>query len=79
MTLFRQLYFLLFGLFLLVVTGLALVQFTETRSFLTKQMESDLNNASHSLGLMLQPVLEVGDTANVDALVNVIFEFQKKM
>ena len=74
MTLFRQLYSLLFGLFLLVVTGLGLVQFTETRSFLIKQMESDLNNASHSLGLMLSPALETGDSATVDALVNVIFE-----
>ncbi|MCF1431627.1 MAG: EAL domain-containing protein [Shewanella sp.] len=74
MTLFRQLYSLLFGLFLLVVTGLALVQFTETQSFLTKQMESDLNNASHSLGLMLSPALEAGDSATVDTLVNVIFE-----
>ncbi len=74
MTLFRQLYSLLFGLFLLVVIGLGLVQFTETRSFLTKQMESDLNNASHSLGLMLSPALEAGDSATVDALVNVIFE-----
>ena len=74
MTLFRQIYSLLFSLFLLVVASLGYVQFTETQSFLTKQMESDLNNASTSLGLMLTPALEAGDTAAAETLVNVIFE-----
>lgn len=74
MTLFRQIYSLLFGLFLLIVASLGYVQFTETQSFLTKQMESDLNNASTSLGLMLTPALEAGDTAATETLVNVIFE-----
>lgn len=74
MTLFRQIYALLFGLFLLVVTSLGYVQFTETQSFLIKQMESDLNNASHSLGIMLVPALENGDDVGAETLVNVIFE-----
>ncbi|WP_076543280.1 EAL domain-containing protein [Shewanella sp. UCD-KL21] len=74
MTLFRQIYALLFGLFLLVVTSLGYVQFTETQSFLSKQMESDLNNASHSLGIMLVPALENGDDIGAETLVNVIFE-----
>lgn len=74
MTLFRQIYSLLFSLFLLVVASLGYIQFTETQSFLTKQMESDLNNASNSLGLMLAPALEAGDTAGAETLINVIFE-----
>lgn len=74
MTLFRQIYSLLFSLFLLVIASLGYVQFTETQSFLTKQMESDLNNASTSLGLMLAPALQAGDTAAAETLVNVIFE-----
>ncbi|MCL1091342.1 EAL domain-containing protein [Shewanella profunda] len=74
MTLFRQIYSLLFSLFLLVVASLGYVQFTETQSFLTKQMESDLNNVSNSLGLMLTPALEAGDTVAAETLVNVIFE-----
>ena len=74
MTLFRQIYALLFGLFLLVVISLGYVQFTETKSFLEKQMASDINNASHSLGLMLVPALEAGDMAQAETLINVIFE-----
>ncbi|MCG9713176.1 EAL domain-containing protein [Shewanella insulae] len=74
MTLFRQIYSLLFGLFLVVVISLAYVQFTETQSFLTKQMESDLNNTSHSLGIMLVPDLEAGDIVGAETLINVIFE-----
>lgn len=72
MTLFRQIYSLLFGLFLVVVISLAYVQFTETQSFLTKQMESDLNNTSHSLGIMLVPDLEAGDIVGAETLINVI-------
>ncbi|MBV7317158.1 EAL domain-containing protein [Shewanella sp. NIFS-20-20] len=74
MTLFRQLYALLFSLFILVIATTGYVQFTETQDFLRKQMESDLNNASHSLGLMLAPALESGDNATAETLVNVIFE-----
>ena len=74
MTLFRQIYSLLFGLFLLVVASLGYVQFTETQSFLTKQMESDLNNTSNSLGIMLVPDLEAGDIVGAETLINVIFE-----
>ncbi|MBR9728191.1 EAL domain-containing protein [Shewanella intestini] len=74
MTLFRQIYALLFGLFLLTITSLAYIQITQTQRFLTKQMHSEINNASHSLGLMLTPVLEAGDNSAADTLVNVIFE-----
>ncbi|MCL1078099.1 EAL domain-containing protein [Parashewanella spongiae] len=74
MTLFRQIYALLFGLFILVIVSVGYVQFTETQKFLTKQMESDINNASHSLGLMLVPALEAGDMVQAETLVNVIFE-----
>ncbi|GIU46264.1 EAL domain-containing protein [Shewanella colwelliana] len=74
MTLFRQIYSLLFGLFLVVVMSLAYVQFTETQSFLSKQMESDLNNTSNSLGIMLVPDLEAGDIVGAETLINVIFE-----
>ncbi len=74
MTLFRQIYSLLFGLFLVVVTSLAYVQFTQTQSFLTKQMESDLNNTSNSLGIMLVRDLEAGDIVGAETLINVIFE-----
>lgn len=74
MTLFNQINSLLFGLFLLVMSSLLYFQFTETKAFMVNQMESDLNNTSTSLSLMLKPHLEMGDEATVDTLVNVIFE-----
>ena len=74
MTLFNQINSLLFSLFLLVMSSLLYFQFTETRAFMVNQMESDLNNTSTSLSLMLKPHLETGDEAMVDTLVNVIFE-----
>ncbi|MEI6859039.1 MAG: EAL domain-containing protein [Shewanella sp.] len=74
MTLFRQIYSLLFGLFLLMAASLGYVQFTETQNFLNKQMESDLNNISNSLGIMLILELEAGDIVGAETLINVIFE-----
>jgi methyl-accepting chemotaxis protein len=74
MTLFNQINSLLFALFLLVISSLVYFQFTETKSFMVNQMESDLNNTVTSLSLMLKPHLETGDAATVDTLVNVIFE-----
>lgn len=74
MTLFNQINSLLFGLFLLVMSSLVYFQFTETREFMSNQMQSDLNNASTSLSLMLKPHLETGDEVTVETLVNVIFE-----
>lgn len=81
MTLFNQINSLLFALFLLVMSSLVYFQFTETKSFMINQMESDLNNTVTSLSLMLKPHLETGDEATVDTLVNVIFEggFYKKV
>jgi diguanylate cyclase (GGDEF)-like protein len=74
MTLFSQINSLLFALFLLVMSSLVYFQFTETKDFMSNQMESDLNNTVTSLSLMLKPHLETGDEATVDTLVNVIFE-----
>jgi EAL domain-containing protein (putative c-di-GMP-specific phosphodiesterase class I)/GGDEF domain-containing protein len=74
MTLFNQINSFLFGLFLLVMCSLVYFQFTETKAFMVSQMESDLNNTSTSLGLMLKPHLETGDEAVVNTLVNVVFE-----
>lgn len=74
MTLFREINSLLFGLFLLVMSSLVYFQFTQTRDFMSQQMDSDLNNTITSLGLMLKPHLETGDVATAETLVNVIFE-----
>lgn len=74
MTLFREINSLLFGLFLLVMSSLVYFQFTQTRDFMSQQMESDLNNTLTSLGLMLKPHIETGDVATAETLVNVIFE-----
>lgn len=74
MTLFNQINSLLLGLFLLVMSSLFYFQFSETSAFMSNQMESDLNNTSTSLSLMLKPHLETGDVATVETLINVIFE-----
>lgn len=74
MTLFHQINSLLFGLFLLVMSSLVYFQFDQTKSFMDSQIESDLNNTTHALTLMLQPHLETGDIASAETVVNVIFE-----
>ena len=61
MTLFNQINSLLFALFLLVMSSLVYFQFTETKSFMVNQMDSDLNNTVTSLSLMLKTkILHLG-------------------
>ena len=81
MTLFNQIRTFLFGLFLLVMCSLVYFQFTQTKEFMDTQIESDLNNTSHALTLMLKPHLETGDIAAAETVINVIFEggFYKKV
>ncbi|WP_298771467.1 EAL domain-containing protein [uncultured Shewanella sp.] len=74
MTLFRQIYSLLLILFLIIILSISYFQFYETKSFLTQQMRSDLNNTSTSLGLMLVPELEAGNAEQVKTLINTLFE-----
>ena len=81
MTLFNQINSFLFGLFLLVMCSLAYFQFNQTKEFMNTQIESDLNNTTHALSLMLKPHLETGDTVAAETVINVIFEggFYKKV
>lgn len=81
MTLFNQINSLLFGLFLLVMSSLVYFQFSQTQALMDSQIESDLNNTTHALTLMLQPHLETGDVVAAETVVNVIFEggFYKKV
>jgi len=81
MTLFNQIRSFLFGLFLLVMFSLVYFQFTQTKEFMDTQIESDLNNTTHALSLMLKPHLETGDIAAAETVINVIFEggFYKKV
>lgn len=81
MTLFNQIRSFLFGLFLLVMCSLVYFQFTQTKEFMDTQIESDLNNTTHALSLMLKPHLETGDIAAAETVINVIFEggFYKKV
>tara|TARA_R110002167_G_scaffold23561_4_gene83705 strand:- start:884 stop:2752 length:1869 start_codon:yes stop_codon:yes gene_type:complete len=54
--------------------SLVYFQFTQSRDFMSQQMQSDLNNTMTSLGLMLQPHIETGDMVSAETLINVIFE-----
>jgi len=81
MTMFKQIRSFLFTLFLVVVCSLLYFQFTQTKEFMDTQIESDLNNTTHALTLMLKPHLETGDIAAAETVINVIFEggFYKKV
>ena len=74
MTMFKQIRSFLFTLFLVVVCSLLYFQFTQTKEFMDTQIESDLNNTTHALTLMLKPHLETGDIAAAETVINVIFE-----
>ncbi|MDO6687931.1 MULTISPECIES: bifunctional diguanylate cyclase/phosphodiesterase [unclassified Agarivorans] len=74
MTLYRQLLIVV----LLIYGGLLAVVFSieigNTRSYLSEQQLSDVNNTSTSLGLSLSPYLEDGDVVGAESVINAMFD-----
>lgn len=61
-------------LFLFIICGVSYIQLAENKEFLNSQMESELNNTSQALSLMLTSALEKNDIALVKTIINVVFE-----
>ncbi|QIZ78024.1 LapD/MoxY N-terminal periplasmic domain-containing protein [Ferrimonas lipolytica] len=74
MTLYKQLSTFVFTVFLLVVAGLSTGQLNETRGFLYQQMQSELDNSSQALSLMLQPSMEQADKVAAETLITAMFD-----
>ncbi|WP_028116501.1 bifunctional diguanylate cyclase/phosphodiesterase [Ferrimonas senticii] len=74
MTLYKQLSSLIFLVFGLVVLGLSLGQLREARQFIDAQMQSELNNSSQALTLMLQPAMEQADKVAAQTMITALFE-----
>ncbi|WP_298439459.1 EAL domain-containing protein [uncultured Ferrimonas sp.] len=74
MTLYKQLSTFIFSIFVLVAVGLSWGQLNEARGFLYQQMQSELNNSSQALTLMLQPSMEQADKVAAEALITAMFE-----
>ncbi|WP_406609512.1 EAL domain-containing protein [Agarivorans sp. JK6] len=74
MTLYRQLLIVV----LLIYGGLLAVVFSieigNTRSYLSEQQLSDVNNTSTSLGLSLSPYLEDEDVIGAESVINAMFD-----
>ncbi len=74
MTLYRQLLLVV----LLIYGGLLAVVFSieigNTRTYLSEQQLSDVNNTSTSLGLSLSPYLEDGDMVAAESVINAMFD-----
>ncbi len=74
MTLFKQLSLLMLAVFITVVLVLSWGQLLELRSFLYRQMQSELDNSSQALSLMLQPYMEQADRAGAETMITALFE-----
>ncbi|WP_432451816.1 bifunctional diguanylate cyclase/phosphodiesterase [Agarivorans sp. QJM3NY_29] len=74
MTLYRQLLIVV----LLIYGGLLAVVFTidvnNTRTYLSEQQLSDVNNTVTSLGLSLSPYLEANDKVAAESVINAMFD-----
>ncbi|GAA5186792.1 bifunctional diguanylate cyclase/phosphodiesterase [Ferrimonas gelatinilytica] len=74
MTLFKQLSLLMLAVFITVILVLSWGQLSELRSFLYRQMQSELDNSSQALSLMLQPYMEQADRAGAETMITAMFE-----
>ncbi|WP_207063019.1 LapD/MoxY N-terminal periplasmic domain-containing protein [Motiliproteus sp. SC1-56] len=74
MTLYRQIVLMTLLLFTLLLVAVLSLQFTHTRDYLARQMQTDVQNTVTSLGLSLLPHLETGDQAAAESVVSVVFD-----
>lgn len=74
MTLYRQLIIFTFLLFLLLFTGTWYAKLESTRSFLTSQLESHVQDTATSLALSISPHIAKKDMATVEGMVSAVFD-----
>ena len=74
MTLFRQILMVILLGFAVNLMGVLWLEFDTTRGYLNHQLESDLNNASTSMGMALTPHMAEGDKVMVESTLNAYFD-----
>lgn len=74
MTLYRQLIIVIASLFMLLFGGTLLLNFFNTKTFLTTQLESHAQDTATSLGLSLSPHMAENDIATMTSMVDALFD-----
>ena len=74
MTLFRQLFTWMLGIFFLLLIAVMGVELNTTRNFLLSQQTAEMNNTVNSMGLALAPYLEANDKVAAESVVNALFD-----
>lgn len=74
MTLFRQLLMVILLGFAANLIGVLWLEFNATRQYLSNQLESDLNNTSTSLSMVITPQLTQDDPVMLDSMLTAYFD-----
>ncbi|MBJ6752440.1 bifunctional diguanylate cyclase/phosphodiesterase [Geomonas anaerohicana] len=74
MTLYRQLIIFTVVLFLLLFTGTWYAKLANTRTFLTNQLESHVQDTATSLALSISPHVAQKDLTLVEGMINALFD-----
>lgn len=74
MTLYRQLFTWMLGIFFLLLITVMGVELNSTRNFLLMQQTSEVNNTINSMGLALAPYLEENDKVATESVINALFD-----
>lgn len=74
MTLYRQLIIFTVVLFLLLFTGTWYAKLANTRTFLTDQLESHVQDTATSLALSISPHVAEKDLTTVEGMINALFD-----
>ncbi|TGU70348.1 EAL domain-containing protein [Geomonas terrae] len=74
MTLYRQLIIFTVVLFLLLFTGTWYAKLANTRTFLTDQLESHVQDTATSLALSVSPHVAQKDLTTVEGMINALFD-----
>ncbi|MCW9052476.1 MAG: EAL domain-containing protein [Motiliproteus sp.] len=74
MTLYRQILIMILLFFSVLLGVVYTIEFNSTRGYLTRQLQSDVQNTVTTLGLSLVPHLKSGDRVAVESVVNAVFD-----
>ncbi|MEO7558408.1 MAG: EAL domain-containing protein [Gammaproteobacteria bacterium] len=74
MTLYKQLVLLILTLLTLMFLGTLLVNFYNTRAFLTEQLASHAQDTATTLGVSLSPPMQAQDVPTMNSIIDAVFD-----
>ncbi len=74
MSLSKQMIVFVISILLVILVGTFFLNFTQTKSYLEEQLESNAQDTATSLGLSLSSVADAEETSSMETMINAVFD-----